>query len=258
MHDAKEDLRELLRNWPFDAENNIRRVRGADGREVMQVRLPMGIEQYELEGRPDGQRPHGLESLLEYHVRRLFQAEAAGQREDFELTPAQCAEMFDEGTLYYFRYLHLFQSRDWNLVVRDTRRNIELFDFVQRHARRDEDRQHLEKWRPYILRIHAVACAMIELERGRTLSSREMVAAAIQKIETLPELDNETFRFERERSLEALRELCAEIDKHRALSPLEKLEKQLEQAVAEQQFERAAQLRDLIRSLRDRPQGGGN
>ena len=50
------------------------RITLADGREVMQVRLPLGIEQYELSGRPDGHRPHDAESAFDYHLERSQQA----------------------------------------------------------------------------------------------------------------------------------------------------------------------------------------
>src|SRR5215467_8224754 len=101
------DLRQALKSWPYDPDNDARFCRGEDGRELLQVRTPVGIEQYELDGRPDGERPHDRESALEYHLARLEQAKTAGQETDFELSPRDCAELFHEGTLYYFRYVRL-------------------------------------------------------------------------------------------------------------------------------------------------------
>src|SRR6516165_375595 len=98
MSDAY-DLRKLLLDWPHDPENDARIVRVEGGREVLQVRTPLGIEQLELDGRPDGARPHGMESALEFQAQRLEVARAAGSEADFELTPAQCEELFNEGTL---------------------------------------------------------------------------------------------------------------------------------------------------------------
>src|SRR5512146_1951159 len=114
------DIRHLLQSWPYDPEEDARFVNGDDGRELLQVRTPVGIEQYELEGRPDGARPHGMESALEFYYQRLEVAKAAGKESDFELTPTQCAEIFNEGTLYYFRYVRLFQLQDWKRTLRDT------------------------------------------------------------------------------------------------------------------------------------------
>jgi hypothetical protein len=144
MNDSP-DLRKILKSWPYDSENDARTVRGDDERELLQVRTPLGIEQYEMDGRPDGTRPHGMESALEYHQQRLNQAKFSGRESDFGLDPQECSELFQEGTLYYFRYVRLFQLKDWARTARDTARNLRAFDFVHRYARREEDQQFLEK-----------------------------------------------------------------------------------------------------------------
>lgn len=243
-------MRDLLQSWPYDAENTLRIVRGGDGREVLQVRLPLGVEQLEMEGRPDGLRPHGKESALDYQLERLTQAKAKGKLSTFELSGEDCAELFNEGTLYYFRYLHCFQLKRWPCSVRDTARNLKLFDLVKRYAAREEDQEYLEKWRPYLVRMNAVARAMIELEDHDYPGAIAIVTEAAKTIEALPELDEETFKFERKRSLLALQELAVQIEKTRPLSEIERLEKELKKAIAKQEFERAAALRDRLRALR--------
>ena len=92
------DLRHLLESWPFDPENDARIVRAEDGREILQVRTPVGIEQFEMDGRPDGARPHDQESVLEYQLQRLAKAEAAGRETEFNRSftmarPAPCTSM---------------------------------------------------------------------------------------------------------------------------------------------------------------------
>jgi hypothetical protein len=244
------DLRDILQGWPYDPENDARILKGEDGREVLQVRTPMGIEQYEMDGRPDGQRPHGMESALEFHLGRLQAAKAAGGEAEFDLNQRECSELFNEGTLYYFRYVRLFQLKDWPRTVRDTARNLRAFDFVHRYARREQDQQFLEKWRPYILRVNGCAAAMLAVEQGAYDKALRLVNEGIEKIEAIDDMDDETFRFERERSLTALRELAEQIRKNRPLSELERLEHQLRRAIETQEFERAAQLRDRLRELR--------
>ena len=136
MNDSA-DLRRILKTWPYDSEHDARIIRGEDGREVLQVRTPLGLEQYEMDGRPDGLRPHGMETALEHHLHRLNQAKFAGREAAFELSPQECSELFHEGTLYYFRYVRLFQLKDWTRTVRDTARNLRAFDFLHRYARRE-------------------------------------------------------------------------------------------------------------------------
>lgn len=249
---AQVDLRRVFEEWPFEPDNNVRFAQGDDGREILLVRLPLGLEQYELEGRPDGERPKGAESWLDYHVARLEKAKEAKEDAEFTLTAKECAELFDEGMIYYYRYLHLFQVKDWPRTVRDTARNLKLFDFVNDYAERQEDQEYLEQWRPYILRINAVAAAMLELGKQRHAKALETLNAAISRIAALPEIDEETFKFERDRSLSALRELAAQIQKSQPVSEIELLERQLRRAIENQEFERAAQIRDRLRSLRGR------
>jgi hypothetical protein len=244
------DLRRLLQSWPYDPDHDSRLTRGEDGREILQVRTPLGVEQYELDGRPDGQRPHGTESALDYYQHRLQQARDEGKEAEFDLDPSECGELFNEGTLYYFRYVRLFQLKDWTRTVRDTRRNLKMFDLVHRHARREEDQQFLEKWRPYIIRVCSSAAIMLDLEKSSYESALGLAQEAIREVEALEKVEDETFEFEQERSLTALRELAAQIQKNRPLTELEKLEQQLRRAVERQDFERAARLRDRIRDLK--------
>jgi hypothetical protein len=243
------DLKPWMDEWPHDPDKNIRLIRCSDGRTVIQVRQPVGIEQYETEGRPDGTRPHGADSALDYQLARWQQAKTEGTEDAFRLSEDECAELFNEGVLYYFRYFYLFQLEEWELTVRDTTRNMRLFDFVSRHAEREEDRTHLEQWRPYIIRMNAVARAMLAVDDQDHGQAREILQAAIAQVEGLEKIDNQTFQFEAERSLAALRELLEQIESNRPLSERERLERALKAAVDEEQFERAAELRDKIRDL---------
>ena len=137
------DLKPFLDSWPYDPDDCVRVIALANGREVIQVRLPLGIEQYELDGRPDGSHPHGAESSLDHYLARLEEAKTSGSEVGFRLDSDECVELFNEGVLYYYRYLHLFQLKDWPRTVRDTLRNLKLFDFVHKYAKRGEDRHQV-------------------------------------------------------------------------------------------------------------------
>ncbi len=249
MSDA-DDIRELLDGWPYDPENDARIVCGKDGREILQVRTPLGLEQLEMQGRPDGARPRGMQSALEFHRQKLARAEAAGSDAEFKLSARDCAELFGEGTLYYFRYLRLYQFKRWADTVRDTGRNLQLFDFVRRYAAREQDREYLEKWRPYLLRVNSAASALHWLDQGDAAKALLIIQTGREQIAALEEMDNDTFRFERERSVAALLELEKQIRQKQPVSPVEQLERQLRRAIERQEFERAAELRDRIRQLR--------
>ena len=102
-------------------------------------------------------------------------------------------------------------------------RNLRAFDFLHRYARREEDQQFLEKWRPYILRVNASAAVMRALGKEAYDEALRLAQEGLQAIERLEDMDDETFQFEKERSVSALQELAAQIQKNRPLSELERL-----------------------------------
>ena len=61
------DISELIKDWEYDpAIVNARHILGADGTRRIQLRMDLGILQLEMTGRPDGTRPRGYDTLLDY------------------------------------------------------------------------------------------------------------------------------------------------------------------------------------------------
>lgn len=79
------DLFPILHDWPFEPGTiNVRVIQGLDQLPKIQVRLDLGIIQMNIDGRPDGQRPHGFSSLLEYLEARLDEGEYRPSDEPFD------------------------------------------------------------------------------------------------------------------------------------------------------------------------------
>ena len=245
------DLNTILKDWPHESGNiKVRKITGLDGREKLQLRVDLGVLQMEISGRPDGQRPHHCESLLEYHQKRAARAEGKGQ--SYELTPEQCAELQQEGIQYYHRYLSLFQINDFAGVVRDTQRNLDLFSFVSEHTDREELSWSLQQFRPYVLMMNTRAKAsiflgqakfgeaMAEIERGR-----DAIADFFQH-SNFPELVSKSSE------IAFLEEWLEEVKAKRPLSKLEIMQREMERAIAKELYERAAELRDAINVLKAR------
>ena len=159
------DLRGCLKSWPYDAEKSVRTGHGIDGREIILVRHPMGLEQYEVDGRPDGRRVHGMETILDFHHARINAAKQTRSAKVCKLTAEDCAELFDEASTYYDRLIVLIRLKDWARAERDAAQILRLLEFVKQHARCEEDRVQLDPWRPHATRINAVARAMILLDK---------------------------------------------------------------------------------------------
>jgi len=248
------DLSEILKEWPYDPERNVRRVTRADGREWIQVRLPLGIEQFELDGRPDGRRPRRKESWLEYYLQRL-KAQPEGER---RLEPPDCARLIEEGVLYYYRYLLLFQLGDYDRVIRDTTRNLQMLDLIQKYAVDEDDKVRIAQYQPYIVRMLASARAMKLAGEGRVDEAKQVIEDAILEIESLPEVPVPTFAFERRRSLTVLRGMLGEMKEQQAPSEIEQLRARLRAAVEAEDYERAAKLRDFLRRMEETREAPGD
>lgn len=243
------DLNTVLRDWSHEnGKIKVRKIVGLDGREKLQLRVDLGVLQMEVMGRPDGVRPHGCESLLEYHQQRAARAVQRG--ENYELSIEQCAELQQEGIQYYHRYLSLFQINDFPGVVRDTQRNLDLFDFVAGHTERDELTWNLQQFRPYVLMMNTRARASILLGQGKfpeamreIQQGRDSIAEFFER-SSFPELASKSSE------IAFLDEWLEEVRAKRPLSKLEVMEREMETAIAKELYERAAELRDAIRTLR--------
>lgn len=160
-----EDIASILKEW--DAEPNPKRIRkiiGNNGTEKLQIRVPFGLLQLEADGRPDGKRPYGKESLLE-HFASLIDTykKEYGTDEGFKLDRYDCERMQEESLQYYHRYVSLFEIEDYVRAERDTTRNLLALDMIKKYAERPEDSLDLEKFRPYITMMNARAKANIYL-----------------------------------------------------------------------------------------------
>ena len=63
MAESNHDIDFILRGWPFKpGVIAARLVRAGDGREVLQMRVEMGLLQMEVTGRPDGEHPGGADT----------------------------------------------------------------------------------------------------------------------------------------------------------------------------------------------------
>lgn len=253
----RDDISELLKAWEYDRLNNIRKIKGKDGKEKIQIRLPLGIEQFEVDGRPDGKRPYGKESLLEYYRTKVeVHKKRRGTDEGFGLTIKDCSRLYEEGLLYYYRYVLFFQLKDYERMVRDTQRNIEYFDFVKKYTIEEEDRVALEQYRPYIIRMNVLGKGLAYLERKEYEEAWKKMEEGIRTIESLPDMENATFTYEKGRSLGILRGMVKEILGKKPLSEKDELQKKLQESIEQENYERAAQLRDIIQKLEGTKRGG--
>ena len=244
-----DDITYILNNWTYDPDNLTRIIKVEDGRKVLQVRQPLGIEQYELEGRPDGERPHGLESYLDCYLERLEEYYVNHRTHDgFSLSHEDFLRLQNEASIYHLRYLVLFQISDFERTARDTDHNLKICEITEQYSDREEDKKELLQYKPYMLRINAISKAMISLNKQLKDVAAQILESAIELIKNMPNIESPAFQFEKLRSLHSLQTTLKQIRKKK-ISPVAKLKSELDQAVEEENYERAAELRDKIKQI---------
>jgi hypothetical protein len=243
-----QDIRAILAGWDFDPDQfQARVITGEDGTEKIQMRIDLGLMQMEINGRPDSQRPKGFESLLDWLESRASEARTTDA--PFSLNSDDCALLMHEGVQYYYRYRAAFHLERYDLVARDTARNLRLFAFVARHAARQDDKMEFEQYRPYVEMMHSRALAQQALLQGAYETALTLIDEGIKAIRRFL---LEYHQQEQEANCPELRALLdwrREVERERPRGPLEQLEHQLELSVELENYEEAARIRDQIRRL---------
>jgi hypothetical protein len=252
------DISQLLNEWRFEPDQVlVRIVPGDDGRTKIQLRVDLGLLQMERDGRPDGTRPEGCESLLEcYEKKQRAHDEAHPDAPSFELKPEDCARLWREGVQYYHRYLSFWHLNLYELCARDTQWTLRLFAFVRAHAGDDRLKMQFDQWRPYVQMMHTRAAATPLLVQKRFAEGLTAIEAGIEAIRDFLDEYQQSHRAEECVELVSLERWRDDILKREevaaATEPGDKirlLRKKLEEAVAAEEFEIAARLRDEIRHL---------
>jgi len=253
-----QDLRTILDGWEYEpGKISVRKIIGRDGHEKIQTRVDLGLLQLEPVGRPDGRRPYGYDSMLTFFETRLRDHIARGGDDaGFVLLPEDCRDLRHEVHLCYQRYLSLFVLEEYEGVERDTEWNLRLIELCRRYAETEYDRTALESQWGYVLMMHTrakvyqavdakqfdIAPALLEHGRQRLLEWESSEERADDE-SAAPELE----------VLDALRE---EVFDRMPADAVPRLEWELNEALAGEDYERAAELRDQLSTALGAAQSG--
>lgn len=228
------DLSGLLREWPFDQERlNVRFLELEGDRIVVQVRVELGVLQMERDGRPDG-----AEDLLAAVEARI------AEDPELRIDPQTAADLRAEAVQVHQRYVALLSLEAYDLVVRDTARNLRVFDLCRDRAVEDSDRTVLEQFRPQVVATRARAEALGCLREDRVGDARRVLDAAIAELrDAIPEGGEEPQEIP---MLEGMRDV---LQPQLPTSQRYELERRLQAALTAENYELAAILRDELRQL---------
>lgn len=240
MSERPQHLDDILQSWPYEfGEASARVVSASDGREVLQLRVDLGVLQLEISGRPDGWRPGDCDTYYDYLVAMAFQ-----EGPDFALDDARCAEIDREFVQFFHRRICWLAVRRFTEAVADADHTLALMDFSTAHADDKDWAEMHEQYRPFVLFHRAQAAALAELEEDRAETAVAAIEDGIERIRVVFEDYDAEDEFDDDELVMKLREMKLAIADHFELKP--SLAEQLAQAVAAEKYELAAQLRDKM------------
>lgn len=251
------DISGILGNWEYDPSSvTARWIKGTDGRTRVQLRLDLGLFQMEAEGRPDGAHPRGYASLLDFYV--ALEKTSPQNKRAFTLDAEACSELQQEAMQYYYRYLSFYALHHFDGVVSDTEHNLGLLELVKRHAEDEDLIWQFQQFYPYVRMMNARARA----ERAVEAKHHEQAIRALQK--ALDDIqafwneygDNDGVAGTQE--IEMLSDLLSQVRQHKPKSAADRLRDQLAHAIAVENYEKAAVLRDRLNALSHKPAKSGS
>jgi hypothetical protein len=245
------DISHLLESWDYQAgQIVVRKFKGKDGKEKIQLRVDLGLLQMNASGRPDGKQPFGHESLLDHLEAKLEKYKLErGSEDGFSISAEECAKLQQEAIQYHHRYICLFQLKEYDNVLRDADRNIRAFDFVEKYSERAEMAWALQQLRPQLLMMRIRALGSQKLDANDFDGAIDSIEQGIEDIRTFYGDQGRSDLLEQSGEIQSLHGWAQELRAARPLSEREKLENALRDAVKREDYEKAAAVRDALKSL---------
>ncbi len=236
----RQDIDYILHQWPFrPGVIAARLVQASDGREVVQMRLEMGMLQMEAAGRPDGEHPGGAENCLQW-----LQERRRIENEPFTLDEAQCLEVDREFLQYYHRRICLLALRQFARALADAEYTLALMDFAAAHSPNAQWTLSHEQYRPFVVFHRIQAAAMLQLEQSGAEAAIETITQGLEQMRQVFIRFGAEEQFEQDGLVEQLSAMKESLRQEYHVGKT--LAEQLADAVAAEEYERAARLRDEI------------
>ena len=235
------NISDILQDWDYDSQSiRARIVAGQDGEaDVLQMRVEMGLIQMAVDGRPDGIRPEGFATYLDY----LLQEEIS-QGNEWELNDEQCMEVDREFMQFYQRRISWLSIKEYQQVVRDADHTLALMDFCKRHSPEDGWTIVHEQYRPFVLFHRTQAAAYHQLNESTPQAAIECINDGLNTIRSIFESHDLEEHFDEDELVSQLRDIRESLRDEYSVGKT--LHEQLADAIASEQYERAAEIRDQL------------
>tara|TARA_B100000700_G_scaffold17150_1_gene16932 strand:+ start:1300 stop:2031 length:732 start_codon:yes stop_codon:yes gene_type:complete len=240
MSDSR-NISDILEDWDYDAQSiRARIVAGQNGEpDVLQMRVEMGLIQMAVDGRPDGYRPEGFATYLDF----LLQEEITRGR-DWELDDEYCVEVDREFMQFYQRRISWLSIKEYGRVVEDADHTLALMDFCKRHSPDDGWTIVHEQYRPFVLFHRTQAAAYQQLNDATPQAAIQCINDGLATIKSIFEEHDLEEHFDEDELVGQLREIRESLRNEYSVGKT--LHEQLADAIASEQYERAAEIRDQL------------
>jgi hypothetical protein len=254
------DLNYILDNWN-ENDPDIRKFYGEDGIEKLQVRFQLnqsniyGISQMNLEGRPDGKRPYGFDSLFQYYEHDFINyCHTRGTEEDYKIDQNDATLLLEEVQDYIQRCSFLvvqkpISSQDRRRIIRDGEFEFQTLDFIEKYAKDYGIIQYAISLKPEIvmftsrmmivegMRVKDYEMAFNGLKKGkkRILKLQNILEGKVQDYLT--------------KCINDLNKLEKYVKRVKPITRVEQLENMLEKANIVENYEAADAIKKEIRGL---------
>jgi hypothetical protein len=235
-----ENIDDILRSWPYEPYSlSVRIIQGADGRDVIQMRIDMGLLQLELDGRPDGTQPEGHETYFDHLVQ-----EALHYGDEFAMDEEQCNEVDREFVQYYHRRICWLRLQNYSRAVEDADHTLTLMDFCKKHSPDEQWTLSHEQYRPFVMFHRTQAAALGRLDDEGAEAAIHEINRGLDNLREVFDQYEVSEQFEDDELVTRLMDLRETL--RREYSVGRTLHEQLADAVAAEQYELAARLRDEL------------
>jgi hypothetical protein len=240
---VSQDIDAALRGWEYKPEMQARLIKATDGRHLIQMRIDLGILQLETTGRPDGTRPNNCPTYFDYLRREVRSARREGQ--SFTMNEEHCQEADREFLQYYHRRICWLALHDYERAIGDADHTLAFMDFVRDHSPGEEYTQAHEQYRGYVLFQRTQAAAASRLEQAKPEDAIDEIRAGLEKLREFFASFDADDQMDEDGMVRHLRKIEASLRETHGIEST--LQEQLDQAIAAEEYERAARLRDAIR-----------
>jgi len=264
--DIRLDIGQILDGWPKEEKKVTARIfTDKYGQDHLQMRINCGLMQMYLDGRPDGATVNGCQTFLDYIEQLVIKDGSLVEYEGVHETDVW-DELDREMTQFYYRRIALLAAgRDaqkeenielakkcFRRAARDAEYTLRAMEFIQEYSDDEDYIEIHQRAKSFVVWHRVVANAQQEILDENFDCAIELVKEGRKEITDIYKQRGLSKWLKYDPSISELEEFEKHLRKKYDVKLT--LKEQLEEAIAKEDYERAAKLRNKL-SKREKSEG---